>query len=232
VFRRTQRLYDAVYSHMDYAADCARLHDLIQHRRPGARTLLDVACGTGKHLERLMEHYDVEGVDLDPKMLEVAGERVGEGVPLHAGDMMTFDLGRTFDVVTCLFSSIAYSRTEEGLRQAVANLARHTRGLVIVEPWILPEAWIEGHLHADFVDQPDLKVGRITLSGPATETLTLTFHYLVGTPEGVEHFTENHEVGMFRHEQYLDAFQGAGLESEHVPGGLAGRGLYLGRVPD
>lgn len=232
MFRRTQRLYDAVYSFKDYPAECALLHDLIQDRRPGARTLLDVACGTGKHLERLREHYEVEGVDLDPGMLEVARVRLGDDVPLHVGDMLDLDLGRTFDVVTCLFSSIAYARTEEGLRRSVANLAGHARGMVIVEPWILPQDWIDGHLHADFVDQPDLKVARITRSGPVSDSLTLTFHYLVGTPEGVEHFTEDHEVGMFKHEQYLDALRLAGLESGHIPEGLTGRGLYVGRVPD
>jgi hypothetical protein len=53
------------------------------------------------------------------------------------------------------------------------------------------------------------------------------FHYLLGRPQGVEHFTERHELGLFTHEQYLQAFRQAGLEPELDERGLMGRGLYL-----
>jgi ubiquinone/menaquinone biosynthesis C-methylase UbiE len=47
-----------------------------------AGSLLDVACGTGKHLEQLMRWYQVEGLDLDDGLLAIARERL-PGVPLH-----------------------------------------------------------------------------------------------------------------------------------------------------
>jgi SAM-dependent methyltransferase len=231
MFRKSQRFYDAIYSFKDYPAEVETLRETIRDRRPEARSLLDVACGTGKHLDLLRERFEVAGMDLDPEMIALARERLGEQVPLHVGDMAEFDLGRTFDVVVCLFSSIAYTRTGDRLDRAVANLARHTApdGLVIVEPWFFPEDWQPGHVAANFVDQEDLKVARMSLSGPLTDPLTMTFHYLVATPEGVEHFTEDHEVGMFTHERYVRAFGAAGLAVEHDPEGLMGRGLYLGR---
>jgi hypothetical protein len=144
--------------------------------------------------------------------------------------MCQFDLGREFDAVTCLFSSIGYARTEENLRRAVATLARHAGpgGVVLVEPWFTPDQWEPGHLVANFVDEPDLKVARLALSGPATSRMTLTFHYLIGTRDGIEHFTEDHEVGMFAHEQYVEAFRAAGVEPEHETDGPMGRGLYVG----
>lgn len=61
MFERSVRFYDALYSWKDYEGEAARLHELIQQLRPGARTLLDVACGTGKHLEHLRAHYEAEG---------------------------------------------------------------------------------------------------------------------------------------------------------------------------
>ena len=53
MFTDSAHIYDAVYSFKDYGAESARIHTLIEERSPGASTLLDVACGTGKHLEQL-----------------------------------------------------------------------------------------------------------------------------------------------------------------------------------
>ena len=50
MFTNSARFYDAVYSFKDYEAESQRLQALIEERSPGAATLLDVACGTGKHL--------------------------------------------------------------------------------------------------------------------------------------------------------------------------------------
>jgi SAM-dependent methyltransferase len=233
VFRKSQRFYDTIYSFKDYPAEVETLRGIIAERHPRAASLLDVACGTGRHLELLRERFAVAGVDLDPEMLRLARERLGEEVTLQIGDMTEFEIGRTFDVVLCLFSSIAYATTEERLNRAVANLARHTArdGLVILEPWFYPEAWQPGHVAANYVDQDDLQIARMSVSPPLTDPLTMTFHYLVATPEGVEHFTEEHVVGMFTHRQYVTAFEGAGLEVEHDPEGLMGRGLFIGRRP-
>jgi SAM-dependent methyltransferase len=232
VFSRSAHLYDAIYSFKDYPAEVARLELLIEDRVPDARTLLDVACGTGMHLAELRKRYEVEGVDLDPELLAIARERL-PGVTLHEGDMVALDLGRTFDVVTCLFSSIAYTVTVERLRAATAALAGHVApgGLLVIEPWILPEEWKSDFVGAVFVDEPELKVARMNAHGrrPAGDVLVMDFEYLVGTPERVERFTERHEVGMFTRDAYLDAVRDAGLAAEWEAEGLMGRGLVLGR---
>ena len=232
VFSRSARYYDAVYSWKDYGAEAARLHDIVQRVNPFARTLLDVACGTGRHLEFFRAHYRVEGVDLDPELLSIAAKRL-PGVPLHQADMAHFDLGHTFDVVTVLFSAIAYVKTQERLDATVANLARHTApgGLVAFEPWILPGDYEYDTVHATFVDDSDLKIARINTAGPTGPVNVLEFHYLVGTPEGIEAFTEHHEIGLFSHEQYARALVRAGLTAHHDREGLMGRGLYVGVKP-
>jgi ubiquinone/menaquinone biosynthesis C-methylase UbiE len=228
MFRKTARFYDAIYSWKDYRTEIDRLDRLIRERNREAGTLLDVACGTGKHLELLKDAYEVEGVDIDPGMLAVARERL-PGIPLHEGDMTSFDLGKRFDVVTCLFSSVAYARTPDRLTSAIASMTRHLAdgGVLVVEPFFPPDKWEEGHLHALFVDEDALKISRVNLSGPAAAEITMSFHYLVGTPEEVTYFTEDHTVGLFTHEQYLQAFRAAGLEPEHDTEGLMGRGLYV-----
>jgi SAM-dependent methyltransferase len=231
MFTKSARFYDAIYSFKDYAAEAAKIDAIIRTRKPDARTLLDVACGTGLHLEHLRGRYEVvEGLDLDPELLAIARERL-PGVPLHEGDMRMFDLGRRFDAVICLFSSIGYARTVEDLNRAVAALANHIEpdGVVVVEPWITPDAWEDDHLGAVFVDEPDLKIARVNLGERDGRLSRFVFHYLVLTSEGVERFEEPHELGLFTHEEYAAAFRAAGLEVEHDPEGLMGRGLYVGR---
>lgn len=229
MFSETAELYDAVYSWKDYAAESEFLHRIIQDRSPGASTLLDVACGTGKHLRYLVADYRVEGVDIEPRMLELAQAR-HPGVAFHQGDMADFDLGRTFDAVVCMFSSIGYVGTPDRLRATVANLARHARpgGVVVVEPWVTPEGFVDGKVHALFVDEPDLKIARMTVPRHQGATSILDFTYLVGTPRGIEVLTEHHELGLFTDRQYREAFAEAGLEVEHDPEGPMGRGAYIG----
>ncbi len=227
VYRR--RVYDAVYGFKDYAGEAERLRALIQERLPEARSLLDVACGTGKHLEQLRRRYEVAGVDLDPEQAALARERL-PGLEITVADMVELDLGRRFDVVTCLFSSIGYVRSEERLRRALARLAAHleTPGLLVVEPWLTPDVYRERHVGALFVDEPELKLARMNTAGRRGSLSVMDFHYLLATPDGIERWEERHELGLFSDEQYRGALVAAGLDVEHDPEGLIGRGLYLG----
>ncbi|MDQ2910991.1 MAG: class I SAM-dependent methyltransferase [Actinomycetota bacterium] len=154
-------LYDAIEESHDYEADAERLHALIQDRFPGAKTLLDVACGTGRHLPFLASHYETEGVDVDPDYLEVARRRVPDAA-FHERDMAAFDLGRQYDVVLCMGSAIGYVRTRPRLQQTIATLAHHLvpRGLLIIEPFVPPRAG-PSNLGAGFSSGP-----RIRLRGP------------------------------------------------------------------
>jgi SAM-dependent methyltransferase len=233
MFDRSQHLYDLVYGFKDYPGEAHRVAELIEERRPAAHSLLDVACGTGKHLAELRERFpDAEGLDLDGGLLEIARERL-PGLVLHEADMTSFDLGRRFDAVTCLFSAIGYTRTEEKLRAAIAAMALHLEpgGVLLVEPWFPPEDWKPGHLHLLTVDEPDVKIARATIAGLEGTVSIIDFHYLVVTRDGFESFSEHHEAGLFTPAQTLGALEAAGLDAEHDEEGLTGRGLYIGTSP-
>lgn len=230
MFEESARFYDALYSWKDYEGEAARLHELIQESCPDASTLLDVACGTGKHLGPLRAHYDVEGLEVASDFVDIARERLPE-VAIHEADMRHFHLGKTFDVVTCLFSSIGYVTTFDELMNAVQTLCNHVaeKGLLIVEPWLTPEAFQTGNPWAVFVDEPGLKIARMDVPEVDGRVSVITFHYLVASPEGVEHFTEVHHLALFTHDEYMEAFARAGLGVAHDPDGLMGRGLYVGQ---
>jgi SAM-dependent methyltransferase len=233
MYIRLAELYDVIYAKKDYAAEARTLHGVIERcartPRRDRRTLLDVACGTGVHLSHFRAWYDVEGVELSPWMINVARRRLPD-VPLHQYDMRHFDLGRRFDAVTCLFSAIGYMRSVSELRRAIATMARHVLpdGLVIVEPWITPDRFIDGHVHADVAEGNGLKIARVGVSRRDGDVSVLDMHHMVGSENGVERFFERHEVRLFTHEQYLSAFTAAGLVAVFDAEGLTGRGLYVG----
>lgn len=56
----------------------------------------------------------------------------------------------------------------------------------------------------------------------------MQFHYLIGTPDGVETALETHDAYLFSHEEYCAALERAGLQAEFDEQGLMGRGLYIG----
>jgi SAM-dependent methyltransferase len=227
-FVRSARVYDALTANKNYRRATRSLVQAVQRIAPDARTLLDVGCGTGRHLQHLRDRFDVEGLDLSRQMLAIARKRC-PGVRFHKGTVVDFTLSRRFDVVTCLFGSIGYARTLAGLRSAVWSMARHLHpnGVLIVEPWVGPERFITGRVVFDHADSGDLKAARMYVTKRRGTVSIFDSHYLVATAAGVEHFTERQELGLFTDAQYRAAFQNAALTVVASGLDLFGYGVYV-----
>jgi cyclopropane fatty-acyl-phospholipid synthase-like methyltransferase len=97
------KFYDAVMG--DRAEQAAHIQRLIARNKPEARTLLELGCGTGAVLKFLSKRYEVSGLDLSLPMLSIARKKLPQAQFFHKS-MVTFDLGKKFDVVVCVFDSI------------------------------------------------------------------------------------------------------------------------------
>ena len=163
-------------------------------------------------------------------MIAVAKQSV-PAAEFLVGDMRTFRFDRPFDAVLCLFSSIGYLPNRGDLDQAIANMAGHIRpgGTLMVEAWLSPDDYHAGFLSMTTVDRPDLKVARQCRSEVEGNVSVMAMHHLVTTSAGVEHFVETHRLTMFSHDEYVAAFERAGLRVERIDGVLTRRGLYVGR---
>ena len=234
MFTKSADFYEALYSWKDYAAEAVKLHDLIeQHKQSPGSALLEVACGTGAHIAHLRQYYTITGLDLDSAMLNIARQSFPD-VKFHQADMCDFDLGTQFDCVTCLFSSIGYVKTVSALHQAIGTMTHHLKpgGVLIVEPWLRPDQFTQGHVAGLYVDQLERKIARMNIGIIENGVSILDFHYMVATKEGITNFTERHELGLFTHEEYLASFDAAGLKTIYDPVGLMDRGLYIGLNPE
>ena len=224
--------YDAIYEWKDYEAESRRVHELVgEYGRSSGRRLLDMACGTGAHLVHLADHYEVEGADHDPSMLELARAKL-PGVPFHVADMRNGHVGE-FDVVLCLFSSIGYMKDLEQLREACRNLSGQlvAGGVLLLEPFIRPEAFRDGSVHMQTVDRPELKVARVARSWIEGRLAVMEMHHLIGTPPEVRHVVERHEMFLSSREEMQGALEECGLTVHYDDEGLSRRGLFVATKP-
>lgn len=233
MFHGTAHVYDLLYeaAGKDYAKEARDIHELIQRRFPHARTLLDVACGTGGHLVHLRRDYDVTGVDADPAMLGQARTRL-PGVPLVEADMRSFRLNRSFDAVTCLFSSIGYMTTVDELDAAAANMAGHLNpgGVLIVDGWVLPDQWRDTvSAGIDTAMTETVKVARVAYNTREGRTTRLELHHLVASDSGVDYIVDRHQLTLFSRQEYQTALERAGLRVHTTESPMAGRDRYIGQ---
>jgi SAM-dependent methyltransferase len=232
MFSESAELYDLIYSSFkDYAAETTALAALVRREHPRAKSILDVACGTGEHARLLArDHgFDVDGIDLEPAFVRIArGKLRGE---VYEGDMTSFALPRRYDVVQCLFSSIGYVRTLDNVRRALERFREHLApgGIVLVEPWFAPDVMQHGRVSINTAERDDVSVARMAHTEVDGRLSRIRFEYLVGGSSGIEHLSEVHELGLFTTDEQLRAFQEVGLKASHDPVGVAGRGLFVAR---
>jgi SAM-dependent methyltransferase len=227
-FTSSAALYDSIYEFKNYAQEAARLSSLIDQLTPDARTILDVACGTGEHAQFLKAHFVIDGIDINEDYLRAARLKNTAGKYVRA-DMFDFDLGRTYDVVTCLFSAIGIAGTFERLERAISRMAYHVKpgGTLIVEPWFTPDQWranpmiLEGAL-------AEGRVYRFSIGSREGPLSALLYNYLCCTSAGIEYYNELIELGLFTRDEMVWAFESAGIQPSYDPAGLMGRGLYVG----
>ena len=232
MYTQSAKYYDALYRSLgkDYEKEAAQVRQIIEQRsRSGGNAVLDVGCGTGRHIEYLREQFACEGLDVERTMLDIARDR-NPDVPFHLGDMMGFNLGKRFDAIVTLFGAVGALPNTSRLDQALQTFARHLRpgGVVVVEPWLRPQDWKDGFVHGLFVDEPDLKVARMSVSRRDGNVSIFNYHFMIASRDGIRTFTEPHRLTLFTDEEYRTAFRKAGLFVEFEEPGLTGRGLYVG----
>lgn len=161
IFGKYSSYYNLLYKDKDYAGEVEYLHKLIQKYCQGAKSVLDLGCGTGRHDLLLAEKgYSVTGVDQSEEMLAVANYQFStlnsqpSTLAFTQGDIRTVRLNKQFDTVISLFHVMSYQVSNDDLLAAFASVKAHLKpgGIFICDCWYGP---------AVLTDRPSVRVKRL-----------------------------------------------------------------------
>ncbi len=231
LYKKLAKYYDLIYSWKDYKKEANKIKSLIKkYKKSDGEELLDVACGTGQHLKCLKSNFSCTGIDINDEMLKIAKNNA-RGVLFKRANIANFNLNKKFDVVLCLFGSIAYLKSYKNLEKALKNLVNHLKrgGVMIIEGFIAKSEFKPNHLYVNSYDGKNVKVARIGTSKIKNGLMLADMHYLIGEKGKINHFSETHELGLFDVNKVLKILKKFGLRGTFIKRGLMkDRGLYIG----
>lgn len=122
--------YLSLYRHRD-DAEAKKILDLLRSRlilNP-ATSILDVACGAGRHSVVFAENgFKVTGFDISRNLLKVARGKAcsaGKSVLLYCADIRNFATKRKYEVILNLFTSFGYFDNDEENFALFENVYNH-----------------------------------------------------------------------------------------------------------
>jgi len=214
----------------EYADYCSHVVRLVgAHARIPVRSLLNIGCGGGKNVFHLKNHFDVTGLDLSPRMLELA-KKLNPDCEFLQGDMRAFSLNRTFDAVL-VDDAVSYMASEADLRAAFCAAWRHLNpgGVMVVGPDDTKETFVQNrtvatpavgkakpaNLEVVFVENyydPD----------PTDDQYEGTMIYVIREDGELRVETDRHTLGLFTLDVWRETLTGVGFtisQEKYVGGG-------------
>ena len=226
------KYYDVLFwNTKDYKAEALEIRRAIEkYKKSSGSDLIDVACGTGRHLSYLSKWYLCTGVDLNREMLKLA-KKNAKNVRLLQADMTQLRMKKKFDAVTCLFSAIGHLNSYQNLEKAIKNFSALLKpgGILIIDGWFDTRHWTPGYVHAISTDTGRIKIARASFSGRRGRTSWHEDHWLIAEwGKGVRYVVDRQEQGLFERGRFLKMLGENGFRARTVKSPLPGRYRYLG----
>jgi len=140
--------YSMLYRHRDDAEAQYFINQLLAHvQLPPGATVLDLACGTGRHAIYLNQlGYDVTGVDLSHAKIEQAKQYESERLHFLEGDIRHLECPWHYDLVLNLFTSLGYFKDLSENQQVLHGIrqAMQPEGMLVID--FFNATWLEQHI--------------------------------------------------------------------------------------
>nr|MBC7245269.1 class I SAM-dependent methyltransferase [Chloroflexota bacterium] len=197
------------------------LDELLQRHPVPARSMLDLACGTGTVAVAFAQQgWEVYGVDASAGMLEQARRKaaqIGQSVTFSQQDMRQFVLPHAVGLVSCLYDSLNYMLTLADLQLVFQRVAAA----------LLPNGVFMGDMNTRemlehvwdnntfFVEGKNLAIVMVSSYDPEMGLSTVDVVGFVRQENGLyERFEERHMERAYENMQVRAALERAGLRVE------------------
>ena len=218
VFGRYAALYDGFYGGRGYGSEVDVISSLVAGASSDKPSLLDLGCGTGKHLELFARRgYTCCGVERSAGMLAQARIRL-EGLPVRLvhGDARSVRLAERFDLVVALFHVLSYQEHDQDAVALLETAAVHASGPVFVDFWYGPGILNQGlerrEARCELADGSVTRVATPT-HDPERRLVDVRYDFtLVDASGRTERFSETHRLRYFFDDELLRFAAQAGLE--------------------
>lgn len=142
VFSEYAHFYDLYYANKDYSSEVDFVLNLASKFGLHPQTVLDMGCGTGKHLLELAKRgLKGRGFDQSGEMLKAARNNLAaSGLEFTRGDLRNFRADSKCDLVIAMFAVMGYLTTNEDLLAGLMTARDHLNpgGLFIFDGWFGP----------------------------------------------------------------------------------------------
>jgi len=194
------------------------LGELLQRHPVPARSMLDLACGTGTvALSFAHQGWEVYGADASSGMLDQARQKAkqaGQTLILSQQDMRQFTLERPVALVTCLYDSLNYMLKLDDLTQVFRQVAQALMpgGVFLADTntqVTLEQVWGNNTF---FVENEEMAVIMRSHYEPLTGLSTVDVVGFVREEDGLySRFEEHHAEVAYPNHEVGDALEEAGL---------------------
>jgi SAM-dependent methyltransferase len=135
--------YNLLYKDKDYSNEFQYVLSIINSLPPPphGNSLLDIGCGTGKHLKFFQDSgYAVAGVDSSFEMLNEARQYLGPDADLLCAKASEFKINKRFNIITSLFHVMSYQTETSEFEKVLINVSSHlvSGGLFLFDFWYGP----------------------------------------------------------------------------------------------
>ena len=220
-FQNYSAYYNLLYKDKNYRDEALYIHELIQTYNPGAKTILNLGCGTGKHDIALTElGYRIVAIDLSPTMIEIAQkENSHPHIEYFIGDVRSYRIDQKFDVVLSLFHVMSYQTTNKDLKDAFKTVKMHlaNNGVFIFDCWFGPGVTNDPPKHVEKkVENDSLRIHRKTTPHPFPEKhiIDVQFDILVEDvdKQTTDNFQEVHSMRYWFNDEINEIAKSENLE--------------------
>jgi SAM-dependent methyltransferase len=161
------KYYNLLYKDKNYQEEYMYICDLIRkHSNTGNKNILDIGCGTGKHLSFFKKDgYTVSGVDVSENMISEARNYLQQENDLICCKASEFKFNKKFDTIISLFHVMSYQTENDELGKVFQNVSEHLTddGLFIFDFWYGPAVLTEPPVvKIKRLEDDEVKITRLT----------------------------------------------------------------------